>query len=146
RPGFRFTYAPTASRYGASLWSGTVGRLAAGVLGVRVPPFLRRHLALDVDVLGLLEGLEALAAELATQPGLLEATEPAGVVVSQGVVEPDRARLDLAHAPQDGAEVLGVDVRAEAVGRRVSQLDRLVEALHWHQRGDRAEGLLAEEV
>ena len=41
--------------------------LAARVLGVRVPPLLGGDLALDVHVLGLLEGLEALAAQLAAR-------------------------------------------------------------------------------
>ncbi len=37
-----------------------------------------------MDMLGLLEGLEALAAELPSQTGLLEAAKGAGVVVGQG--------------------------------------------------------------
>ena len=65
--------------------------------------------------------------ELAPEARLLEAAERAGVVVGQRVVEPDRARLDLAHAAHDGLEVARVDVGAEPVARRVRQLDRLVE-------------------
>ena len=49
--------------------------LYAGRVGV--PPLLRRDLRLDVDVLGLLEGLEALLPELAPEARLLEAAERA---------------------------------------------------------------------
>src|SRR5262245_43448420 len=148
----------TASRYGVSLGSairrrvylgrvlGPVGRLPAGVLRVGVPPLLRSHLALDVDVLGFLERLQTLTAELSAEPRLLEAAERAGVVVGQGGVEPDRAGLHLSHAAQDGPEVLGVDVRPEAVGGGVGELDRLVQALDANERSNRAEGLLAEQV
>src|SRR5215207_11265664 len=160
RPGFRATYDTTASRYGASYWSAMpaesmsaapravrpVGRLAAGVLRVRVPPFLWLHLALDVDVLRLLEGLEALASELAAEAGLLEPAERAGVVVGQGIFEPDRPCLDLTHAAEDRLEVLRVDVRPEPVRRRVREHDCLIEALHRHERGDRAEGLLPQQI
>ena len=44
---------------------------------IRVPPVLRLDLGLDVNVLGLLERLEPLAAELAPEPRLLEAAERA---------------------------------------------------------------------
>ena len=81
-----------------------------------------------MDVLGLLEGLEALLAELAPEARLLHPAERAGVVVGQRVVEPDRAGLDLAHAAHDRLEVARVDVAAEPVARRVRELDRLVEA------------------
>ena len=40
----------------------------------------------------LLEGLEALAAELLSQARLLEAAERPRVVVGERVVEPDRSR------------------------------------------------------
>ena len=80
---------------------------------VGVPPLLRRDLRLDVHVLGLLEGLQALLAELAAEPRLLEAAERPGVVVGQRVVDPHGAGTDLAHAAHGGLEVAGVDVRAQ---------------------------------
>src|SRR5262245_5201038 len=148
----------TASRYGVSLWSairrrvylgqvlGSVGRLPAGVPRVGVPPLLRSHLALDVHVLGLLERLQTLTAELSAEPRLLEAAEGTGVVVGQGVVEPHRAGLHLSHAAQDGPEVLGVDVRSEPVGGGVGELDRLVQISYPNEWSNRAEGLLAQQV
>src|SRR4051794_7059486 len=76
---------------------------------VRVPPLLRRNLRFDVDVLGLLECLEPLAAELAAEARLLEAAEGPRVVVGERVVEPNGSRLDLAHAAHDVSEVPRVD-------------------------------------
>ena len=118
---------------------------ARTVLAVRVPPFLALDLRLHVDVLGLLEGLEALAAELAAEAGLLEAAEGAGVVVGQRVVDPDGAGAQLAHAADGALEVGGVDVGAEAELGAVGELDRLVERGDGDDRGDRAEGLLAQQ-
>src|SRR4051794_14157404 len=99
---------------------------------IRVPPVLALELGLDVDVLGLLERLQPLLAELAAEARLLEAAERPGVVVGQRVVEPDRARLDLAHAAEDRPQVARVDVGAEAEARAVGELDRLVERAHRH--------------
>ena len=78
-------------------------RRAAGLRPrrVRVPPLLRRDLGLDVDVLGLLERLESLLAQLAPDARLLHPAERPRVVVGQRVVEPHRAGLDLAHAAHD---------------------------------------------
>src|SRR5689334_22602549 len=64
---------------------------------VGVPPLLRLELRLQVDVLGLLERLEALLAELASHARLLHAPERPGVVVGQGIVDPDGSRLQLPH-------------------------------------------------
>ncbi len=99
-----------------------------------------------MDVLGLLEGLQALAAELAAEARLLEAAEGPGVVVGQGVVEPDRAGLDLAHAAKDVLQVPGVDVRAQAELCPVRELDRLVERLDGDDGRNGSERLLAKEV
>ena len=63
-----------------------------GQRAVGVPPLLGADLRLDVHVLGLLEGLESLLAQLAPQARLLEAAERPGVVVGQRVVDPDGAR------------------------------------------------------
>src|SRR4029450_4228889 len=79
---------------------------------------------LDVNVLGLLEGLEALLAQLAAEARLLEAAERPGVVVGERVVEPDRSGLDLAHAAHDGLQIACVDVGAEAEAREGGQVGR----------------------
>src|SRR5262245_57677764 len=99
-----------------------------------------------MNVLRLLERLEALLAQLAPQPRLLHPAERAGVVVGQRVVEPDRAGLDLAHAAEDRVEVLRVDVAAQPVRRAVRQLDCFVETADGDERRDRPERLLAQEV
>ena len=99
-----------------------------------------------MHVLRLLERLQAFLSELAPETRLFHAAEGACVVVRQRVVEPDRAGLDLAHAAEDRVEILRVHVAAEAEAGRVGELDRLVEARDRHERGDRAEGLLAEQV
>ena len=117
-----------------------------GAAAVWVPPVLRREGGLEVDVLRLLKGLEALLAELPSQTGLLHPAEGTGVVVGQGIVEPDGAGLQLAHAAEDGVEILGVDVGAEPEPRPVRELDCLVQALDRDERRDRAEGLLPQEV
>src|SRR5262245_32262387 len=118
--------------------------VSAAAIGV--PPFFHCDLGFDVDVLRLLERLQAFLPELPAETGLLHAAERARVVVRQRVVEPDRAGLDLAHAAQDRVEVLRVDVAAEAEAGRVGELDRLVEALDRDERCNGAEGLLAQEV
>ena len=81
---------------------------------VRAPPILRRDLRLDVYVLGVLERLQALLAELAAEPGLLHAAERPGVVVGQRIVDPHGAGSDLTQAADRSLEVARVDVRAEA--------------------------------
>src|SRR5690349_23813225 len=128
---------------GPSNGESEVARRRSSAIGV--PPVLRRQLGLDVDVLGLLERLEPLLAELAPKARLLVTAERPGVVVGQRVVDPDRAGLQLAHAAEDGLEVARVDVGAEPEARRVRELDRLVERAHRNDRRDRAERLLGEQ-
>src|SRR5579864_9040448 len=90
-------------------FSSTVSALAVGVRlarrGVREEPRLVLLLEVPVDVLGLLELLQAFLAQLAPAPGGLVAAERARVVVGERVVDPDRAGLDLFEEPLHLARV-----------------------------------------
>jgi hypothetical protein len=71
---------------GPSNGESDVARRRSSAIGV--PPVLRRQLGLDVDVLGLLERLEPLLAELAPEPRLLVAAErPASLSVSGSLIQ-----------------------------------------------------------
>src|SRR2546425_10366496 len=65
------------------------------LLRKRVPPWLDRRLDIPVDVLGLLELLQAFFAQLASQARHFHAAERPRRVVDQRVVDPDVARLNL---------------------------------------------------
>ena len=96
-----------------------------------------------MDVLGLLEGFEALAAELAADAATLLAAEGGGVVVGEGVVDPDGPGPELPHALEHLLEVLRVHVRPEPERHGVGLLYRLVQAPDLDDRDDGPEGLVA---
>src|SRR5215208_1547400 len=113
------------------------------VLAVGVPPLLLLDLRVYVDVLGLLEGFEALAAELAADAAALLAAEGRGVVVREWVVDPDGPCSYFAHAPEHLLEVPRVDVRPEPVRYGVGLLYGLIQAVYPDYGDDGPEGFLA---
>ena len=69
---------------------------------------------------------------------------PASLSVNGSLIQTVPARSSRAH--RIAVSRSRVDVGAEPVRRRVGELDRLVEIGDRHDRGDRAEGLLAQQV
>src|SRR4029450_13655984 len=111
-------------------------------LGVREPVALALLDVVDVHVLGLTKCVEPFFAQLAAEPALAHAAERAGLVVRERVIHPECARLDLLHRRHHVAQVVRVDVRAQAVLAVVRQGDRLVDVTHPYDSRDRAEYLL----
>src|SRR5262245_44371437 len=90
------------------------------------PPLGRRDLGeVDMHVLDLREGADALRAELAAEAAQLEAAERRRVVVLQRVVDPDRSRLELGRRAHRGLEARRIDARAQAEVGVVRELDRV---------------------
>src|SRR5919112_2079981 len=112
------------------------------VAAVGVPPLLLLHLRVDVDVLGLLEGFQAFAAELAADAAAPLAAEGGRVVVGEGVVDPDGTGPELPHALEHLLEVLRVHVGAEPERDGVGLLYRFIQAPDLYDRHHRPEGLI----
>src|SRR5215211_6555976 len=113
------------------------------VLAIGIPPLFLLDPGVDVDVFGLLESFETLASELAADAAPLLAAEWGGVVVREGVVDPDGTGPDLTHTPKHLLQVACVDVRPKPERDGVGKAYRLVKAVYPNYRDDWPEGLLA---
>src|SRR5688572_19941790 len=100
--------------------------LMRDVLAVGVPPRLRVHLRVDVNVFRLTEIVESLGPELSASSGGLHPSEWRSFVIRERIVEPDGSGLDLFHRFEHVVEASRVDVSAEAVLACVRALDRFV--------------------
>src|SRR5580658_3667863 len=86
---------------------------------------------------------EALPAALPAEPALLVAAEWRRGVEPVERVGPDDARLELRRHPEDPGALLRPDARAQAIGRVVGLLDRLVHGAEREDREHGSEDLLA---
>src|SRR2546421_448367 len=99
----------------------------------------------DGQVLGRQVLGDALFAALTAEAGVLHTAEGSGGVGDEPLVEADHSGLEPLPHPQGAAEVVGVQVRHEAVGRAVGGGYGLVLGPERRDRRNRTEDLLVED-
>src|SRR6478609_10591704 len=102
----------------------------------------RREASADADELLVDELVDAEASELSTEARSLDSAERQLDALGADRVDEYHARLDLVGDPTGLLVVRGEHVRAEAEGRVVGHLDRLLLGRHLVDRGDGAEQFL----
>src|SRR5690348_8600028 len=97
--------------------------VALSIAAVGIPPRLRTSLEIPMKVLGFSELIQTLLAQLAPVAAHLHATKWSGIVIGERIVDPECARLHLLVKLLHLAGIVGIEVRAQAKGAVVGQLD-----------------------
>jgi hypothetical protein len=82
---------------------------------VRIPPRLCPAFEVPVHVFGFAELFKAFFAELAAAAAEFEAAEGRGIVIGQGIVDPERADLNLFKEAFGLEGIVGVEVGSQIV-------------------------------
>src|SRR5579872_2146084 len=92
---------------------------------------------------GFAELVQSLFSQFATHTRHLEAAKWPGVVIRQGIVNPQGASFDFLEEALGLERVMCVEVRAQAIFAIVGQSDSLIKTTVSHDGNSRAKGLLA---